>query len=238
MRILITNDDGIGAPIIKKLAQKVAAYGEVTVVAPKGEQSGRSQGIDFRRAVEIKRVDFGKGVEAYSMDSTPADCVRYGVIGHEREYDLGISGIHCGYNLGNDIAYSGTIGAILEGARLGIRGLALSAEPDALDDALDSLDTVFDYIKRKRLYDYCLLYNVNIPIADNGIPVTRQGGIYFTDEFEYIGNDMYEQKGHLLESDSRDLSIDTDAVRNNYISITPLTAERTNFDVFRRLRGE
>ena len=104
MRILVTNDDGITSPSLSHLAHWASRFGEVIVVAPKVEQSGKSQSIDFFNPVEIKRVDFG-GLEAWAMDSTPADCVRFGVLGLDREYDLVLSGINRGYNLGDDIAY-------------------------------------------------------------------------------------------------------------------------------------
>ena len=85
MRILITNDDGINAPGIRLLAEWAKKLGEVTVVAPKVEQSGMSHAIQFVHPIEIKRVPFIDGVEAWSMDSTPADCVRFGIAGLERE---------------------------------------------------------------------------------------------------------------------------------------------------------
>ena len=93
MKILVTNDDGIASPSLSHLAHWAAKFGEVTVVAPKVEQSGKSQSIDFFHPVEIKRVEFD-GLEAWAMDSTPADCVRFGILGLDREYDLVLSGIN------------------------------------------------------------------------------------------------------------------------------------------------
>ena len=97
MRILITNDDGINAPGIRMLAEWAKTIGEVTVVAPKVEQSGMSHAIQFVDPIEIKKVPFMEGVEAWSMDSTPADCVRFGIVGLEREYDLVLSGNDNGF---------------------------------------------------------------------------------------------------------------------------------------------
>ena len=124
MRILITNDDGISAEGIRVLCQWAKTKGEVTVVAPKVEQSGKSHAIDFTRPIEIKRVELMDGVEAYSMDSSPADCVRFAVLGMMGKFDIIFSGINRGFNLGKDIVYSGTAGAIFEGGRLGIPGIA------------------------------------------------------------------------------------------------------------------
>ena len=88
MRILITNDDGIWAPGIRMLAEWARAIGEVTVVAPKVEQSGMSHAIQFVEPIEIKRVELMEGVEAWQMDSTPADCVRFGIVGLETAFPL------------------------------------------------------------------------------------------------------------------------------------------------------
>ena len=150
MRILITNDDGINAPALKPLAEWAKKHGEVTVVAPKIEQSGKSHGIEIIKPMEIKKVDFLPGIDAYSVDSTPADCVRFGIIGLKRNYDLVISGINRGYNLGKDIVYSGTVGAIYEASGLGIKSIALSTAPNSLQNALSHLDEVFDFSERKK----------------------------------------------------------------------------------------
>ena len=89
MNILIVNDDGIYASQLPALVKWAQKYGDVTVVAPKVEQSGKSHAIEFVKPMEIKRVyPFGEAVEAYAMDSTPADCVRFGINGLGRSYDL------------------------------------------------------------------------------------------------------------------------------------------------------
>ena len=87
----------------------------------------------------------------------------------------------------------------------------------------------------RKILDENGLYNINIPKGDGDIKITRQGGIYFTDAFIYKGDDMYEQAGTMVVSDSKDLTLDTDCVRNGYVTITPLLAERTNLEVFNSL---
>lgn len=238
MRILITNDDGIMSPALPRLVRWARGLGEVTVVAPKVEQSGKSHAIDFTRPIEIKEVAIADDVTVWSMDSTPADCVRYAILGMHLEPDLIISGINRGFNLGKDIVYSGTCGAIFEGARLGIKGLALSTDPRSFDAAIARLDSLWRFFDENKLFEENNLYNVNIPLIENGVCFTRQGGIYFYDEFVKVGEDMYEQRGGLLETDSFDLTLDTDAIRHDYLSITPLTHERTNLDVFERLSAK
>lgn len=235
MKILITNDDGILSPVLPELIRFAMRFGEVVCVAPKVEQSGKSHAIDFTRHIEIKRVDLVDGADCYSMDSTPADCVRYAVLGLKMEPDLVISGINRGFNLGKDIVYSGTIGAIFEAARLGIRGVALSTEPKTFAPSVAALDRIADFFIEHRLLERGRLYNVNIPKEDKGIKITRQGGIYFTDEFVHVGVDMYEQQGEMAKPDSDDLTHDTVALIAGYISVTPLTAEKTDLTLFDEL---
>ena len=237
MRILITNDDGIGAPCLPLLADWAKRLGEVVVVAPKVEQSGKSHAIEIYKQIEIKEVDLGVSVRAYAMASTPADCVRFAVLGHGEHFDLILSGINRGFNLGKDIVYSGTVGAIFEGARLGIPAVALSTDFRDFTHAVSALDEVYDFFVRNELLSLGSLYNVNIPIDHKDIRITRQGDIYYTDEFEPIGHDLYVQKGHAVAQIGEDLTLDTDAVRGAHLSITPLRYDRTNYDVFDRLVG-
>ena len=237
MRILITNDDGINAEGIKVLAEWAKTKGEVTVVAPKVEQSGKSHAIDFTRPIEIKKVDFMEGVEAYYMDSTPADCIRFAVLGLKRQYDIIFSGVNRGFNLGKDIVYSGTAGAIFEGGRLGIPGIAFSTQPDSFDGARRYINKAYSYIVDNGLLDKNLLYNVNIPNTDGEIRITKQGGIYFHDEFNYLGDDMWEQTGHIVTENEGDPECDTDSVRDGFISITPILSGRTNYAVFEEING-
>ena len=237
MRILITNDDGINAPALKELAKWAKKHGEVTVVAPKIEQSGKSHGIEIIKAMEILPVDLVEGVEAYSVDSTPADCVRYGIIGLKRDYDLVISGINRGFNLGKDIVYSGTVGAVYESAGLGFKSVALSTAPHSLEVALQNLDNVYDFFVQNKLFEHNIIYNVNLPdCAPKGIMITRTGAGYYSDDFDMVGDKMYLQVGRMIWNDTNNMELDTDAAMHVYISVTPLSSERTRLEVFETLK--
>ena len=181
---------------------------------------------------EVELVD---GVDAYAVDSTPADCVRFAVMGLKTKYDLILSGINIGYNLGDDIAYSGTIGAILEGARMGMNGIAISADVDYFLTSVQYLDKIYAWFEENELLKKNLLYNVNIGHKVTDIKITRQGGIYYTDDFKFLGDDKYIQVGEPLKRDFVDLNVDIDAVENDIISVTPLTASKTNFEVYNEL---
>ena len=239
MRILITNDDGIAAPALPHLVKWAQGLGEVTVVAPKIEQSGKSQAIDFFREVEIKRTPRLGDVEAWAMDSTPADCVRFGIVGLKREYDLVISGINKGFNLGHDIAYSGTVGATFEAARLGVPAIAFSMDYEAnAENVVPYLDGVIDFMNEKGLWEHGSLYNVNVPNDVQGICITRQGGAFYSDAFEKREGDYYIQVGDPIRNPELDLTVDTDAIWANHISISPLTHDRTDKGVLEKLMGD
>ena len=237
MKILITNDDGIRSPVLPLLVRWAEKLGEVTVAAPKEEQSGKSQAIHFTREIEISKVEIADGIVGYAVDSTPADCVRFGVHGLKGKYDLVLSGINRGYNLGDDIVYSGTCGAIFEGARLGINGIAISTEPQNLMNAPEALDRVWNYIVENGLYSYNQLYNVNIPPTPNEICITKQGGMYYCDTFLNKAGRMYVQSGEIKKDSGTDPTTDINTVRRGDISITPLIASRTEMSVFEKLKS-
>ncbi|MBR6740740.1 MAG: 5'/3'-nucleotidase SurE [Clostridia bacterium] len=236
MNILITNDDGMDSPILPGLIRWARKLGNVTAVVPRTEQSGMSQAVNFTQEVEVKKETVAPDVTVYAVDSTPADCVRFGITALNEDYRLIISGINKGYNLGDDIVYSGTVGAIFEGSRLGIRGLALSSGREAGLAPLEHLDKVWGFICENRLFEHCSLYNVNIPSNAKGFRITAQGGMFFSDVFKPCGENKYIQVGEPLPRERNDLSFDIDAIRNGYISVTPLIATRTDLSVFERLK--
>ena len=237
MRILVTNDDSITSEVLLPLAKWAKQFGEVTVVVPKYEQSGKSHCIEIHKAFEVKQVTFDDpDIEAYTVDSSPADCIRYAIEGMKLKFDFVISGINRGLNLGIDMLYSGTVGAVFEAACFGLPAVALSTEPGGFDEAMDALEEVKEFFIKHDLMKKNSLYNVNIPKNHKGIRITRMGGRYFADDFLPQGNDMYLPTGKSVWKDSGDYSIDTDAALSGYISILPLTLNRTNMDVFNGLK--
>lgn len=238
MKILITNDDGINSPVLPLLAKWAQKLGDVTIAAPKIEQSGKSQAIDFTHPIEVTNVEIAPDMFGYAVASTPADCVRFGVHGLKQSYDLIISGINRGYNLGDDIVYSGTCGAIFEGSRMGINGLAISSDIDNLMESAESLDFIWDFIQKNKLFDYNLLYNVNIPPKPkNDIRITKQGGIYYCDTFVHDNENLYIQTGYIWQDSGNDPTSDIIAVRQSAISVTPLITTRTEMNVYKKLNN-
>ncbi len=228
MRILITNDDGVHAAQLVPLILWCRKLGDVTVVVPKYEQSGKSQSIEIHKPFEAKQVELVPGVTVWTVDSTPADCVRFACSGLKLRFDLVISGVNRGLNLGHDTMYSGTFAAACEAVNNGIKAVALSTTIKHYDQATEHLDKIFDFLQEHRLLEKNDLYNINIPGEPKGIRITRQGGPYFVEEFQPMDNDMYYPVGKPAQSDSTDLTLDTVAHRYGYISISPMTTDRTN----------
>jgi len=237
MRILVTNDDGINSEGLMRLADWAKKLGEIVLCAPKFQQSAKSHGIEIHNAFEAKSVDVMKGVRAYSVDSTPADCVRFAILGLGERFDLVLSGINRGYNIGEDIVYSGTAGAVFEAKALHHKAIAFSTDVHGFDFAASRLDKVYDYIMKNDLFAYGDLFNVNIPGSeDKGIKITRQGARYYQDEFVREEGDNYRQLGGCIYIRHDAPDDDTEAVLDGYVSITPLTVDRTDNEAFSALK--
>ncbi|MBE6961153.1 MAG: 5'/3'-nucleotidase SurE [Ruminococcaceae bacterium] len=236
MRILIVNDDGVNAEQLLPLIRWCRCLGEVTAVVPKFEQSGKSHGIELHRAFEAKQVELEPGFTVWTVDSTPADCVRFAILGLRLSFDLVISGVNRGLNLGSDTMYSGTVGAACEAVNLGVQAIALSTPPEYYHNATAHLDEVFAFIRQYDLLALNDLYNVNIPADPRDIRITLQGGPYYSDDFFPVGNDLYRPRGKSVWVDSNDDTLDTDAALHGYISITPMTICRADMRVYQTLK--
>ncbi len=238
MKILITNDDGAQASQLVPLIQWAQKLGEVITVVPKVEQSGKSHGIEIHKAFEVKHVELAPGVWAYTVDSTPADCVRFAVLGMDLKFDFAISGINRGLNIGADIMYSGTVSAVNEAVNLGIPAMAVSTEPCCYEEAVSHMDRVWQFVQDNKLFEKHDLYNVNIPRNAGDFRITRQGGPYYSDDYITLENDMYMPHGKDVFVESGTMELDTDAtLRGHYISVSPLTIQRTDMQVFEQLKS-
>ena len=237
MKILITNDDGVCASQLVPLIKWCRRLGDVTVVVPKFEQSGKSHSIEIHNPFEIKQVELEPGITVWTVDSTPADCVRFAVSGLKQTYDLAISGINRGYNLGYDVMYSGTFAAASEAVNKGMRAVALSTSIKYYDRAVEHLEEIFRFLEGNCLFDRNPLYNINIPVDPRGIRLTRQGGLSFREEFIPIGNNMYEPGGKPLHAEGTDPTLDADACKQGYISVTPMATTRMNTTVYEELKN-
>ena len=237
MRILIVNDDGMHAAQLPNLIRWARKLGEVTAFVPKFEQSGKSHSFIMDRDIEVKQEKIAEDITIWSVDATPADCVRIAVLAMKMEFDLVISGVNRGFNMGRDIMYSGTVAAAYEAVNLGIPAIALSTSSENYPHATEMLDHIWAYFLSHRLMDMNEIYNVNIPPRVRGIRITSQGGPYYSDDFPCVGENLYRPAGKPIWEDSGDDTLDTDATKHGYITITPLQLDRTNRAVFEKLQA-
>ena len=235
MKILITNDDSISAKQLLPLIKYCKKFGEVTTVVPKFEQSGKSHGIELHCPFTVDTVELEEGITAYAVDSTPADCVRFALHGLNEKYDLIVSGINRGYNMGTDVMYSGTVAAAREGAYHNIISIAVSTCPEYYENAIEHLDSVVQFVVSRDLLSVHRAYNINIPPQPKGIKITKQGRTYYTDRFEKCEDGKYALKGECLYQPTGDLSLDTDSVVSGYISIMPLSINMTDLSAYDKL---
>jgi 5'-nucleotidase len=235
MDILLTNDDGIHADGLKALAEAVQPLGDLTIIAPDREQSATSHSLTLHRPLRINRVR----ERVLSVDGTPTDCVLLGVHGFlKRKPGLVLSGINHGPNMGEDVSYSGTVAAAMEGTFLGIPSIAVSLAQWTPQDWGPAKRIVHALVRDllaggipPRL---CL--NVNIPPIPwseiRGLKVTRLGKRMYHDvivEKTDPRGKLYYWIGGEDVTWEQDESSDMSAVKAGYVSLTPLTLELTDY---------
>ena len=198
MRVLLTNDDGIEADGLQTLRRALLRVPgiELVVIAPDGNRSAMARSITTMRPLWVEEIAFDDGTTGYATDGTPVDCVRLANLGLVEgfEAELIVSGINHGANLGDDITYSGTVAAALEGVILGLPAIAVSQQSSAremdfrLSDSFD-FDEGARFVARvvEEIDDVPLpkgtLLNVNCPAGDAaGVQVTRLGKRIYRDE--------------------------------------------------------
>ncbi len=163
MKILLTNDDGYQAPNIQNLYRKLSQNHDVWIIAPENNCSGMSAAISFLKDTEIRQVE----ERVYAVDGTPADCTYFGLLGIvDFEFDMVVSGINHGANLGTDVIYSGTVGAAVGGRKLKYPPLALSVasyETVNMDFIVNKTAKIIDTIKSLPEQFHGKVFNVNFP---------------------------------------------------------------------------
>jgi 5'-nucleotidase len=235
MDILVTNDDGIHAAGVRALADAVSGLGDVTIIAPDREQSATSHSLTLHRPLRINRV----GENMLAVDGTPTDCVLLGVHGYlKRKPGLVLSGINHGPNMGEDVSYSGTVSAAMEGTFLGIPSIAVSLAtwtPQDFDPAKRIVRSLVGNLVRRGL-PARLCLNVNIPAVPaegiRGLKVTRLGRRVYHDvivEKRDPRGKLYYWIGGEDVTWEHDETSDWNAVQAGYVSLTPLTLELTDY---------
>jgi 5'-nucleotidase len=235
MRILVSNDDGIRAAGIRALEAALAPLGDIWVVAPDREQSAASHSLSLYRPLRVEQLD----ERHYAVDGTPTDAVNLAINGiMKSKPDLVVSGINHGGNLGDDVTYSGTVSAAMEGTLLGVPAIAMSLVARQGSDfsaAAEFAARLAGFVHGHGLPRDTLL-NVNVPALPaaelRGYQITRQGkrryGDAIVEQVDPRGRKYYWIGGDDLGF-VPDEGTDCTAVDDGYISITPLHLDLTNY---------
>jgi 5''/3''-nucleotidase SurE len=242
MKLLVTNDDGVHAKGIYALAKELQKYHEVIIVAPDDQRSASSHSITLTRPLRVKEEKLeGLNVKAYSVDGTPADCVRIALDQLISEkIDMVVSGINRGFNLGADILYSGTVSAAIEAAINKIPSAAVSTDvTDELSDyevaAIYAEKIITEAYKNNIKEDFVL--NINVPLKPlkdiKGIKVSKIGGCVYSNYFQEMSLEgetrVFEIKGRINEDHFYET--DTKFIKEGFVTVTPLHYDLTNFKI-------
>ncbi|MGI6148515.1 MAG: 5'/3'-nucleotidase SurE [Firmicutes bacterium] len=252
MKLVITNDDGLFAPGVRTLAEALAPFGDITVIAPSREQSGMSHAITVDRPLRMEKMDAIPGFEnrCFMVDGTPADCVKMAVHGLGLKPDMVVSGINIGENLGTDVLYSGTVSAAIEAVLLGIPAVAVSQVGGELKYLKTAAEVVSELFRtnvdllRDQLVPPDGLLNINVPDVEfkalKGIKVTRLGNQEFRNRVEARrdprGKLYYWMTGARELDEPSDLEVDYYAVQAGYVSITPIHFDLTYHHLIPKLK--
>ncbi len=241
MNFILTNDDGINAKGLLALYERFSGRHNVTVVAPDRERSAASHSITLLNPLRVSKVDLGDGKKGFAVDGKPADCVKFGILELAKERpDMVISGINPGGNVGRSMNYSGTLAAAKEASFYGIPAIAVSINAIHAttfeEVAIFMENFALDVIKTGLPPGIAL--NINFPPVPmekiRGIKITRQnlGSIpkdYYERRNDPRGNTYY-WLGYDFRDFGKDLDYDGDALMENYISITPVKCDMTDYE--------
>jgi 5'-nucleotidase len=256
LNVLLTNDDGIEAEGLQEMRRALAELEEVrlAVIAPDANRSAMARSITTRRPLWVAEVPFTDGSVGYATDGTPVDCVRLASLGIIADFstDLVVSGINHGANLGDDITYSGTVAAALEGVVLGLPAIAVSQQSGAraLDYRFDGgfgFEVAADFVARlvERIGDVPLpartLLNVNVPAGiPEGVEVTSLGKRIYRDELKLEREEENRRRYWIYGSDPGfhdEPGTDLAAIAAGRIAVTPIhfdLTDRPSLDALRR----
>lgn len=241
MHILLSNDDGYEAPGINCLAEELARHADITVVAPERDRSGASNSLTLELPIRARTMENG----FIRVDGTPTDCVHLAITGLlELEPDMVIAGINAGGNLGDDVLYSGTVAAAMEGRFLGYPAMAVSLVGPNQEHYDTAAKIAIRLVERLRAGSFPndIILNVNVPdlpMRDiKGIQSTRLGHRHKAEPIiksqDPRGRDIYWVGPPGMEQDAGP-GTDFHAIKNHYVSVTPLQVDLTRHTVLEQL---
>lgn len=241
--ILVTNDDGVLAPGLLALAQEMQKLGKVTILAPDRNWSGGGHVKTLDRALRVREFHLEDGTQAFGSDGAPSDCVALATLGYFKEkFDLVVSGINMGANLGHDVTYSGTVTAAMEAVIAGLPGVAVSLEvPDGFVGQVDFAPSAYAAsIAVQNVINNGLppetLLNINVPFLKaeeiHGFRITRQGlRVYHSrlDERVDPRGRPYYWIGGDAPTGVPEIGTDVGALAAGFVSVTPLQLDLTAY---------
>lgn len=244
MHLLISNDDGITARGIQVLSDRMQALGKVTIVAPDQNRSGASNSLTLESPVRIRET----GERTYCVFGTPTDCVHIALTGLlPKDPDMVVSGINAGANLGDDVIYSGTVAAAMEGRFLGLPAIAVSLvfedRPRHYSTAAEAVALLVKRLRKDPLPADTIL-NINVPDLPwqqlRGFEVTRLGHRHRAEPVVKMtdprGKPMY-WIGPAGPGQDAGPGTDFDAIRRGFISITPIHVDLTRYQALDQVSG-
>lgn len=250
MKILVSNDDGILSNGIRALIEALSFNNEVYVVAPDRERSAAGHSLTLHTPLRVEEIDPKYGAKKCWMTTgTPGDCVKLAInaiLKEDEKPDIVISGINHGPNLGVDILYSGTVSCAIEGAMTGIPSIAtsLASLSNDYEDFKFASEFIAQLVKKLDIYKIPpkTILNVNVPGLGkediSGIAITEMGNRIITDSYEKRvdprGKVYYWMAGKFI-TEPENATTDIAAIRNNKISITPVTYEMTRTNIMQDL---
>ena len=254
LHILLTNDDGVHSPGLFALKQALSTCGRVSVIAPDSNRSAIGRGVTVRDPLHVEEVQLPDGSPAFATDGTPVDCVRFATLGLVGSTpDLIVSGINLGLNLGDDVTYSGTVAAALEGVLLGWPALAVSVESTARDAsqweghkydfrAVAAFAAALVPVVADERFPRDVMLNVNAPGLTpdevNGVSVTRLGRRIYHDELVLESVEGARRRYSIYGNTAsyrREEGTDFAAIEAGEISVTPMHFDLTDVEGMTRL---
>ncbi len=242
LQILIVNDDGIDAPGLIHLANATKKLGQITIVAPQQQQSGKGHAITLTTPLRLIKKNLIPDVDSYECNGTPADCVKIAFSElFQNPPDICLSGINHGYNHSVNIVYSGTMGAAREANLMGVPSIGFSfGSHDYKADFTEVKKYVTQIVKtvvQKKNQETQILLNVNFPALAKGkkikgIKICKQADGFF-EQKPICRTDQYEQPYYWLSGKlvitNQDQDNDSKALQNGYISVVPMQSDFTNY---------
>lgn len=245
--IVITNDDGIGAPGIMALQEALMELGDILVVSPDGPRSAQSNAITSVVPLRLHKVKEEEGLAVYKCSGTPTDCVKMALnLIADRRPSMVVSGINHGVNTSISVIYSGTMGAALEGCVDNVASFGISIDDYSRDadmtHAAEYARKVAEWVLKNGLPRYTCL-NVNVPKGKpKGVKWCRQAQGSWKEEFERrvdpYGHNYYWLGGEFVNHEPGAPGTDQEAVESGMVSIVPVRLDMTDFGFLEKMEKE